>query len=112
MDKQLNFLYDQEADVLYVSLGKPEFTDYVELGNNLILRLDPETKDVVGFTVIDFVRQAKHQDLPLRLPLQATFERTRHARKTRVVAEKKTAYRIKGTHRSNTTRQKAKPRTV
>lgn len=31
MDKQLNFLYDQEADVLYVSLGKPEYTDYTEL---------------------------------------------------------------------------------
>ena len=99
MDKQLNFLYDQEADVLYVSLGKPEYTDYVELGNNLILRLDPGTKDVVGFTVIDFVAQAKHQDLPLRLPLQGFFERTPRSRKTRVAAEKKSTYNISRKHK-------------
>lgn len=63
--------------------------------DNLILRLDPETQEVVGFIVIDFVTQAKHQNLPLCLPLKATFERTRRARKTRVATEKKTAYRIR-----------------
>ncbi len=53
MDEQLNFLYDREADVLYVSKGHPEYTDYQEL-DNLILRLDPRTMEIVGFTIIDF----------------------------------------------------------
>jgi hypothetical protein len=39
MDRLLNFLYGKDADVLYVSFGKPEYTDYVELGDNSILRL-------------------------------------------------------------------------
>ena len=87
--------YEKDADVLYISLGKPAYTDYKEVGENLILRLDPETQEVVGFTVIDFIAQAKQQDLPLRLPLQGTFERTRRKSKTRVAAEKKTAYRVR-----------------
>jgi uncharacterized protein YuzE len=39
MGRLLNFLYGKDADVLYVSFGKPEYTDYVELGDNSILRL-------------------------------------------------------------------------
>lgn len=101
MDKQLNFLYDKDADVLYVSLGKPAYTDYKEVGENLILRLDPETQEVVGFTVIDFIKQAKEQDVPLRLPLQGSFERTQRKSKTRVMAEKKTAYRVRRSKTNN-----------
>ena len=30
MSRELKFLYDEGADVLYVSLGHPEYTDYAE----------------------------------------------------------------------------------
>ncbi len=93
MDNQLNFLYDREADVLYVSKGHPEYTDYQEL-DNLILRLNPRTREIVGFTIIDFEgRFAQHQ-APVTIPLKATFARTR-SRKPRAVAERKAAYRMK-----------------
>lgn len=65
MEKQLNFLYDKDTDVLYVSLGKPKYIDYVEVGENLLLRLEPQTRDVVGFTIIGFLAQSGQQEFPL-----------------------------------------------
>jgi|GEM_PF-1343804 len=56
--KELMFGYDREVDVLYISLGKPEKgMQYIELNSNLILRLDPKSKEIVGITIIDFSKQ-------------------------------------------------------
>jgi uncharacterized protein YuzE len=93
MDEQLNFLYDREADVLYVSKGHPDYTDYQEL-DNLILRLDPRTKEIVGFTIIDFEGRFAQNQTPVTIPLKATFARTR-SRKPRAVAERKSVYGVK-----------------
>lgn len=47
--------YDREADVLYLSFGEPKKgMTYVEINNNLILRLHPDTGTVMGITVLDF----------------------------------------------------------
>ena len=50
----MKVVYDGEADVLYVTHGAPEYTDYVEHSEDVILRLDPDTKRLVGITIIDF----------------------------------------------------------
>lgn len=92
MDNQLSFLYDREADVLYVSKGHPEYTDYLELDDDFILRLDPKTKEIVGFTVIDFAGRFAQKEKPLSVPLKVTFER---ARKARVTAERRALYGAK-----------------
>ncbi len=94
MGKNLNLLYDKDADVLYVSLGHPEYTDYVELDDNFVLRLDPETKEIVGFTIIDFGARFAQKEPPSSVPLKATFERVGRMRKAKVVAERKTTYRV------------------
>ncbi len=75
MNENLRLLYDKEADVLYVSVGHPEHTDHVELDDDFILRLDPQTKKVVGFTRIDFAAHFAQREPPLSVPLKATFER-------------------------------------
>ena len=61
---QLKIVYDREADVLYVTRGQPEYTDYVEYTNDLILRFHPETKQLVGFTLVDFSKKASDIVLP------------------------------------------------
>lgn len=44
--------YDQEADVLYVSLRKPQrATSTVELADDILVRKDGE--DVVGLTILN-----------------------------------------------------------
>ena len=51
--------YDSEVDVLYITCGTPDYADYIELSEDVILRLDPDTKKLVGVTVIDFSRHFK-----------------------------------------------------
>lgn len=48
--------YDTEADVLYLTCGTPEYTEYIEHSEDVILRLDPDTKRLAGVTIIDFSR--------------------------------------------------------
>ena len=46
--------YDEEADVLYLSLGEPRPALSVDLGEGLVARYDQEEGEVVGLTVIGF----------------------------------------------------------
>ena len=61
----MKIVYDSEADVLYVTRGTPEYTDYIEHSDNVILRLDPDTKRLVGVTVIDFSQHFGKADFRL-----------------------------------------------
>ena len=69
----MKICYDQEADVLYVTCGKPEHTDYIEHSDDVILRLDPETERVVGFTIIDCSQHFAEQESNITLPFGAEF---------------------------------------
>ncbi|MCI0475696.1 MAG: hypothetical protein L0Y55_05570 [Anaerolineales bacterium] len=100
MKDELNFVYDRDADVLYVSKGHPVYTDYVELNDDLILRLDPRTRQVVGFTIVDFVGRFAKEASPFRVPLSVTFERATKKPKVRAVAENKAPYRVKRSMRA------------
>lgn len=66
--------YDREADVLYVTKGHPKYTDYVGYGENIILRFHPETKELVGFTIIDFSSSFAKKDTDFQLPFEVNFE--------------------------------------
>ena len=70
----MKIFYDQEADVLYVTRGKPEYTDYVERSDDVILRLDPKTKRLVGFTIIDFSQHFAKQESDIALPFGIDFQ--------------------------------------
>jgi uncharacterized protein YuzE len=49
---QANWDYDDEADVLYLSLGQPRPAVGVDIGDGVVLRYDEVTQEVVGLTVI------------------------------------------------------------
>lgn len=44
--------YDEEADVLYLSLGEPREAVGMDIGEGVILRYDETRKEVVGLTVL------------------------------------------------------------
>ena len=48
----LNWDYDREADVLYVSVGPPVPALGVDIGDGLVLRYDEPHREIVGFTII------------------------------------------------------------
>ena len=61
----MKIVYDSEADVLYVTRGTLEYTEYIEHSEDVILRLDPDTKRLVGITVIDFSQHFGKADFSL-----------------------------------------------
>ena len=69
MRKEVKFHYDREADVLYLSIGKPQKAKTVEIGEDFVLRIHPKSGQVVGMTIINFTKHFPHlgagrSDLP------------------------------------------------
>lgn len=81
MNQPLTFLYDHKSDVLYVSCGHPVYTDSVALNESVILHLEPASDQIVGFSIIDFIRRFTNTETPACIPLRATFEHLRTAKK-------------------------------
>ena len=44
--------YDEEADVLYLSMGAPRSALGVDVGDGVILRYDEAANEVVGVTLV------------------------------------------------------------
>ena len=44
--------YDEDADVLYLSIGEPQPALGVDIGEGVILRYNEAQKEVVGLTMI------------------------------------------------------------
>ena len=78
MRKIVQFHYDREADVLYLSVGKPQRAKAIEMGDDFVLRLHPKTEKVVGLTIINFSRHFPQLN-PVRrdLPINGSFDPVR-----------------------------------
>jgi uncharacterized protein YuzE len=50
--QDLRWDYDNDADVLYLSVGEPRPAIGMDIGDGLIVRYDEAKGEVVGFTVI------------------------------------------------------------
>jgi len=48
----LSWEYDEEADVLYLSVGDPRPAVGVDIGEGVVVRYDEKRKELVGMTVI------------------------------------------------------------
>jgi uncharacterized protein YuzE len=72
---KLYYNYDQEADVFYLSQGKPSIKDTsMETGDDVILRLDAKTKRVRGFTILNFSKRSKNKNASVALPIEAILK--------------------------------------
>jgi uncharacterized protein YuzE len=54
LEKQenLNWDYDEEADVLYISIGKPKKALGVDIGDGNIVRYSETSGEIVGLTLL------------------------------------------------------------
>ena len=52
-DKYIDVDYDEESDVLYISLGKPRPGIVLEDDNGRLIRIDPKTNEMIGITLLD-----------------------------------------------------------
>jgi len=44
---------DAEADVLYISFGNPMNAEGVDIGEGTIIRIQPDSKEIVGVTILN-----------------------------------------------------------
>ena len=51
--ESLSWNYDEEGDVLYISIGKPRPAVTIDLGEGLFARYDEHAKEVVGLTILN-----------------------------------------------------------
>ncbi len=51
-EENLSWEYDEEADVLYISLGEPQKALGLDLGDGVIVRYREDIGEVVGITII------------------------------------------------------------
>lgn len=77
---QVYYYYDREGDVFYLSQGKPSPRDRsIETDDDVIMRTDPNTGAVRGFSIINFSKRLPKQRAEfVRLPVEARFSRLVH----------------------------------
>jgi uncharacterized protein YuzE len=70
MDKLTQIFYDKEGDVLYLSVGKPRRAVSQELGDAVLLRIDTETDEIIGLTVMNLSTRFGSLETPQTLPVE------------------------------------------
>ena len=69
MNDALQYFYDSKADVLYVSKGEPRAdADSDEVDEGVVARFDPETREIVGYTILNFLKRSQKGLSALTLP--------------------------------------------
>jgi uncharacterized protein YuzE len=68
---EMKINYDRAADVAYVAFGQPREGISVETDNGIVLRVDPNTDEVIGFTVVNFFKRfVEKPNEPVSVPLE------------------------------------------
>ena len=73
MEKELKFFFDKQGDSLDIAIGEPEKAISREIGNDIVVRVKPDTGEVVGFTILNFEKRFEHLNSSETLPITATF---------------------------------------
>jgi len=83
MSKQSNYLnlfYDKGADVLYFSKGTPSAKDISdEAADEVVIRRNPQTKEVTGFTILNFSKKSSKTTESIKLPLKVDLKQVSFA---------------------------------
>lgn len=66
----MQIAYDRETDVLYLTVGEPRPAISREVGDDVLLRVDAETGEVVGMTILNLSTRDSLEKLPVTVDLQ------------------------------------------
>ena len=65
----LQYFIDEKANILYFAQGKPSIKDISkEITDGVIGRFDPNTKELKGFTILNFSKRTR-----AKLPISVDF---------------------------------------
>jgi uncharacterized protein YuzE len=80
----VKFHFDRETDVLDLSVGKPQKTRTIEIGEDFVLRFTSESGQVVGLTIINFSKHFPQLRFSIPMYVQTFAERKIEQEKLRV----------------------------
>ena len=71
----MNFYFGEEGDVLDITFGKPRKAVAKELKNDIAVRVDPESGEVVGIVILNFIKRFRMRKRTERieLPVRVTI---------------------------------------
>lgn len=69
--EKMRFFYDEDGDVLDISVGKPKKAVSQEIGNDIIVRKSRSGK-IIGFTILNFEKRAE-KERGFHIPIEAAF---------------------------------------
>ena len=74
MENKLKIHYDEEADFLEISVGKPANCYAVEIKPSIFIRKDEKTNEVRSIGIIDFKQRSKNlHEIYLELPVKISM---------------------------------------
>ena len=73
MAETLRFAYDKDADVLDIAVGRPRKAISREVEDDVFVRLDPKSRKVVGFSILNFTKSFKNADDTKPVPVTGHF---------------------------------------
>jgi len=75
LEGKINFFFDEESDVLDITIGKPKKAVAKELKNDIAVRCDPTTGEIVGIVILNFRKRFEGKNKPekIDLPLNITI---------------------------------------
>lgn len=65
--------YDEEDDILYLSIGKPTPSITNEIEEGILIRRDIKTKKVTGVTILDY-KYRKNKKMKINLPKEFNLD--------------------------------------
>ena len=74
----INWDYDADADVLYISFGNPKNAESVDIGEGTIIRMEPDSKEIIGITILNPLNRTltslkgKHRLIRKKKPVSIT----------------------------------------
>lgn len=71
--KKLSFSYDEDGDVLDISIGKPKKAISTEERDDFFVRRDIKTKKIVGFSILNFRNRTTRRSQDISIPIEAVF---------------------------------------
>lgn len=71
--KKQSFSYDEEGDVLDISIGKPKNAISTEERDDFFVRRDIKTKKIVGFSILNFRNRTTGRSRDISIPIEAEF---------------------------------------
>ena len=76
MEKTIMFFYDKDNDIMDISFGKPKVAISEEADDDIIVRIDPKSREILGFTIINFANVFLKRFATKEKPIELTLSKT------------------------------------